>query len=230
MRTYGEFCPIAKAAEIVAERWTPLVIRELIAGSHRFSDLEHGLPGISRSLLVQRLRMLERAGVIERRMDTGGKKPEYHLTPAGQELSSLIMELGRWGQRWVNRDVGAEDADPRLLMWDMRRRLHLDKLPDRRVVLQFDFTGVKPQTIWLVVELPEPSVCLHDPGFGTDMFVTADTMALHRIWMGQLSFRDALRRELVLLEGPPELVRSFPSWLALSMFAGVPPAVQSSSH
>jgi DNA-binding HxlR family transcriptional regulator len=223
MRTYGGFCPIAKAAEIVAERWTPLIIREL-RSSHRFNELEFGLPGISRSLLTQRLRYLERVGIVERRAEGGSKRPEYHLTTAGHELSSVILELGKWGQRWVNHDIGPADVDPRLLMWDMRRRVHLDRLPERRVVVQFDFVQTRSQTVWLILERPEPSVCLHDPGFRVDVFVTADTVALHRVWMGHLSLGDAIRKELVQLEGPSDLVKAFPSWFALNFFAHVPPA------
>ncbi len=159
MRSYGGFCPVAKAAEVIAERWTPLIVRELIAGSHRFHELERGLPGIPRSLLVDRLRSLEHAGVVERRVDAGGKRPEYHLTLAGQELFSVIWALGEWGQRWANRDIGPLDVDPQLLMWDMRRRIHLDQLPERRVVVLFEFRGASQQTVWLVLEQPEPSVC-----------------------------------------------------------------------
>lgn len=162
MRSYGEFCPIAKAAEIVAERWTLLIIRELTLGSSKFNDLERGLPNIPRSLLTQRLRLLEKAGVVERRPSTNGKRSEYHLTTAGEELNGIVLGLGEWGQRWVNSQIGPADVDPRLLMSEMRRRIHLDRLPDRRVVVQFDFLGVKQQSIWLVLERPAPSVCLYD--------------------------------------------------------------------
>lgn len=224
MRSYGGFCPVAKAAEVVAERWTLLIIRELISGSHRFSELERGLPNISRTLLSQRLRMLEKAGVVYRRPAVRGDRPEYHLTSAGKELHGLIVGLGEWGQRWANQHIGPTDVDPRLLMWDMRRRIHLDRLPERRVVVQFDFLGVGQQSIWLLLERPEPSVCLFDPGFPTDLIVTADTIALHRVWMGHLSLGDAIRKELVCVEGPSDLVRAFPDWLALNLFAHIGPA------
>ena len=112
MKTYGQFCPVAKAAEIFAERWTPLIIRELLMGCHRFSELEMGLPNIPRSLLVQRLRSLEDAGMVERKPDPKGRKHGYHLTTAGTELLPIVKQLGEWGQRWVNHDVGLEDVDP----------------------------------------------------------------------------------------------------------------------
>ena len=225
MKTYGQFCPVAKASEIFAERWTPLIIRELLMGCHRFGELEMGLPNIPRSLLVQRLRSLEDAGVIERKPDPKGRKPGYHLTTAGAELFDIVKGLGDWGQRWANHDVGDEDVDPALLMWDMHRRIHMDKLPDRRVVVQFDFYGLRKGTYWQVMERPDPSVCLHPPGFDVDLFIKADTLALHRIWMGKLQWADALKQELIEIDGPTPLVRDFPNWLALSMFSDIPSAL-----
>jgi len=225
MRTYGQFCPVAKTAEIFAERWTPLILRELLLDSHRFNELEQGLPGIPRSLLVKRLRTLEHAGVIEvRSSPDAGRRKEYHLTPAGQELFGIVKGLGEWGQRWVNSEIGPEDVDPKLLMWDMHRRIHLDRLPENRTVTQFDFYGLSRISIWLVLERPEPSVCLFDPGFGIDLVVTADTLALHKVWIGHMTLDEALRKKLVRIEGPRNLVWAFPDWLAFSVFAEVSPA------
>jgi DNA-binding HxlR family transcriptional regulator len=229
MRSYGQFCPVAKAAEVFAERWTPLIVRELLLGSRRFAELERGLPRIPRSMLVQRLRSLERDGIIERR--TGdGRRCEYHLTQAGQELYGIVMQLGEWGQRWVNHDIGPSDIDPGLLMWDMRRRIHLDRLPDYRLVVQFNFQGASKDKFWLVLERPEPSLCLHDPGFDIDLMVTVDTLSLHRVWVGRLPLAEAIDQELVQIDGPPELARAFPGWLALSKFADIPSAVRTQSE
>lgn len=224
MRAYGGFCPIAKALEIVGERWTLLVVRELLCGSHRFNDISRGLPGISRSLLSQRLRALERAGVLTRRADASGKHVEYHLTPAGEELFEIVWGLGKWGQRWVNHTIGPEDVDPLMLLWDMHRRIHLNRLPEQRVVVQFDFHGARRGSYWLVLERPEPSLCLKDPGFDVDLLVTADTIDLHRVWMGHLSLSEALRHGTIEVEGRPDLVKAFPTWLALNAFADVAPA------
>jgi DNA-binding HxlR family transcriptional regulator len=221
MRPYGQFCPVAKASEIFAERWTPLIVRELFFGSHRFNELENGLPRIPKSLLSQRLRALERAGIVERRSTRQGRGVEYHLTAAGQELGAVVGQLGEWGQRWVNSTVSLDDLDPTLLMWDMHRRIHVHLLPYRRVVAQFDFVGACAMSIWLILERPEPSVCFKDPGFEIDLLVTADTLALHQVWVGHLDLAKALRDGLVALDGPADLTRAFPSWLALSMFAGV---------
>ena len=218
MRSYGQFCPIAIASEVFAERWTPLVVRELYCGSHRFNELLHGLPRIPRSVLVQRLRTLEATGVIERRIDAEGRGVEYHLTEAGAELGEIVLTLGDWAKRWANVEIGERNLDPDLLIWDLHRRLDGDRLPDRRAVVQIDLTGAHHKSYWLVLERPLASVCWSDPGFEPDLFVTADTMALHRVWVGQLSLSQALQHGLIELDGPADLRQAFPSWLKLSIF------------
>jgi DNA-binding HxlR family transcriptional regulator len=206
-----------------------LIVRELFCGSHRFNELESGLPRIPKSLLSERLRTLERVGIVDRRATRHGRGVEYYLTDAGHELGAVVGQLGEWGQRWVNTGVSLEDLDPTLLMWDVHRRIHLDRLPDRRVVCQFDFGGAQVMSIWLILERPEPSVCFKDPGFEIDLFVTTDTLALHQVWLGHLDLAKALRDGLIELDGPADLTRAFPSWLALSMFAGVAPATTSTA-
>ena len=225
MTKYGQFCPVAKAAEVFAERWTPLIVRELVCGSHRFNELESGLPNISRSLLTQRLRSLEQVGVIERRPTEDGRTWGYHLTEAGVELGSIVVALGEWGQRWVNHEIGPSDLDLDLVMWDLHRRLNWDNLPSsRRVVVRFDFSGAQSRTYWLVLEHGEASVCRGDPGFEVDLYVTADTAAFHRVWIGHLQLADAVREGLIRIDGPSDLVHAFPSWLSYSVFARIPPA------
>lgn len=224
MSTYGQFCPVAKAAEIFAERWTPLILRELLCGSHRFGELERGLPRISRSLLTQRLRTLEDVGLVERRTGPGGRTPEYHLTQAGQDLFDVIVRLGEWSHRWFNPLLDMDDLDPQLLMWDIHRRLNHDRLPAQQVVVQFDFRGARAGSYWLVLEPGAPSVCWEPPGFEVDLIVGVDTLALHRVWLGHQSLANALRSGDVVLDGPRELTSAFPEWLALSIFAGVEPA------
>ena len=218
MRGYGQFCPVAIASEVFAERWTPLVVRELFCGSRRFNELVHGLPRIPRSVLVQRLRTLEATGVIERRVDETGRNVEYHLTPAGIELGEVVLRLGDWGQRWANVDLGSQHLDPDLLMWDIHRRLDTERLPERRVIIQIELTGSHQKRYWLVLERPMASICWTDPFFEVDLVVRADTMALHRVWVGQLELATALRTGQITLEGPPDLCRAFPEWLMLSVF------------
>ena len=220
MRGYGQFCPVAIASEVFAERWTPLIVRELFCGSRRFNELLNGLPRIPRSVLVQRLRTLEAVGVIERTVDASGRGIEYHLTQAGQELGDVVLRLGDWGQRWANVEIGSHNLDPDLLMWDIHRRLDSGQLPEGRTVVQVDLTGAHEKSYWLVLERPMASVCWTDPGFDVDLIVRADSVTLHRIWMGQADLAPALRDGLVALDGPPELRRAFPDWLQLSIFVG----------
>jgi DNA-binding HxlR family transcriptional regulator len=181
MSGYGQFCPVAKASEVLAERWTPLVVRELLCGSHRFNELQRGVPLMSRSLLVKRLRDLELAGVIERRPSGDGRGSEYHLTEAGEELRPIIMGLGAWGQRWARSDLSRADLDPRLLMWDMQRNIDTDALPSRRVVVRFRFTDAAPglpRVTWLILDRDQVDVCYKDPGFEIDLVVAGRLRAL----------------------------------------------------
>jgi len=223
MPGYGQFCPVAVACEVFAERWTPLILRELLAGSRRFSELRRGMPLISRALLAQRLRHLEDVGVIESRPLARGR--EYRLSQAGEEFHGVIEGLGAWGQRWIHGRATVQNLDAMLLMWNVRRRLDVDRLPDRRVVVRFNFRGVPkgrgPATCWLVVSRSEVDVCLTDPGFGVDLVVAADLAGFTRVWLGDVSFEQALRSRTVRLEGTRDLVRAFPRWLLLSHFAGV---------
>jgi DNA-binding HxlR family transcriptional regulator len=226
MKGYGQFCPVAKAAEIVAERWTPLVLRELLCGSRRFSDLHRGVPLMSRTLLAQRLEQLEDAGIVRSVPRAHGRGHEYQLTAAGEELRPLIDRLGEWGQRWARARIGRDDLDAGLLMWDIHRRVDKDALPRARVVVRFDFRGVPattrcPRTWWLVLDRSDVDLCLKDPGFAVDIVVTADLHALTRVWMGDVPLAEPLRAGSIRLDGPTSLVRAFPTWLRLSSFAGV---------
>jgi DNA-binding HxlR family transcriptional regulator len=225
MKTYGQFCPVAKASEIFAERWTPLIIRELLMGSKKFSELEIGMAHIPRSLLTKRLRSLEEAGVLTRKAEGSGKRSEYHLTEAGADLFGVVKGLGDWGQKWVNHKIRAEDVDPALLVWDMHRRVNVDLLPEKRVVVQLAFHGAAKGDYWLVLERPEPSVCMDDPGFEIDLFVTTDTVAIHQVWMGMASLADCVDDGLIEFDGLTAYVEAFPRWFKLSIFSDVKPAL-----
>lgn len=224
MYKYGQFCPIAAACEVFAERWTPLVLRELISGSRRFNELQRGLRRMSRTLLAQRLRELETAGIVERVPKERGRGFEYRLSRAGEELHPIIMQLGEWGSRWVYTHVSKDDLDPSLLMWDMHRRINMDALPDRRVVVQFEYRGLPRGTKgmkrwWLVLQRSDIEVCLKDPGHEVDLCVSADLYAMTQVWVGERTLQDAQRAGLIALQGAPSLVRAFPSWLKLGVFA-----------
>ncbi len=210
-----------------AERWTPLILRELLRNSHRFSDLQRGLPGMSQSLLSQRLRSLEREGIIERRPAAGGRGREYHLTPAGAELSELVELLGAWGYRWRIDRLNAKDVNPESVMLFLRRSIAVDRLPPRRVVIRFDFSDGRRRTWWLVLARPEIDLCPTDPGFEVDLYVTANTMALAEALLARRDLRQAIRAELVRVEGGRDLARAFPDWINAPYYAryGRPPDI-----
>jgi DNA-binding HxlR family transcriptional regulator len=219
MYEYGQYCPVARASEILADRWTPLIIRELLAGVLHFNELDRGLPGISRALLVERLRRLERTGVVVRRVGSVGHLTEYHLTPAGLELQQVIDVVGGWGARWAFGDPRPSELDPLVLLWWMRRRVRRDRLPLRRIVVQFDFRGARSGSFWLILEQTDVSVCLQHPRFEVDLRVNADIAAFYRVWLGRAPLDQAVRDGRVRLEGLPALVRAFPRWFAWSPMA-----------
>jgi DNA-binding HxlR family transcriptional regulator len=222
-KSYGQFCPVAKAAEIVAERWTPLVLRELICGSHRFSDMQKGVPLMSPSLLSRRLKELIDAGIVEKRKGRGPGY-EYHLTEAGEELQPVIMTLGEWGYRWAQADVTKDELDPALLMWDVKRRVNAEGAPPDGTVVEFDIAGVPraKRRWWLVFGAGgEVELCMKNPGYEVDMTVEAEIRTLVDVWMGNEALKSALRDETLLLRGPRHLVRGFGDWFELSVFAGL---------
>ena len=218
MYEYGQYCPVARASEILADRWTPLIVRELLAGVRRFNDLDRGLPGISRGLLAERLRKLERMGVL-RRTGTVGERTECHLTPAGQELQAVIDVIGGWGARWAFGVPRPNELDPVVLLWWMKRRVRRDRLPSRRTVIQFDFHGARTGSYWLLLTAADVSVCLQHPHFETDVLVDADIAAFYRVWLGRVPLGEALRQRSVRLDGVPAFVRAFPQWFAWSPMA-----------
>src|SRR5262245_57229467 len=219
MHDYGQYCPVARAAEILADRWTLLIIRELLADVHHFNELELGLPRMSRTLLAERLRRLQRTGVLERRGAARGQRTEYRLTRAGRELQPIIDQFGGWGARWAFGDPRRNELDPIVLLWWMRRRVAIDAIGKRRLVIQFDFSGGPRQSYWLLIEPADVSVCLKHPGFDIDVIVSADIVAFYRLWLGRVSFAEAVRRQQVRLSGTTSDVRAFPHWFALSPMA-----------
>jgi DNA-binding HxlR family transcriptional regulator len=223
---YGQFCPVALAAQIVAERWTPLVLREiLLGGSHRFNDIHRGVPLMSTSLLSKRLKDLERAGLIARREIDGESGHGYFPTPAGEALAPVIESLGEWGHRFVRSTFDDDLLDASLLLWDIRRCALTERMPAGRAVVQFVFPdepGAKRRW-WLVKEpgTDQLDLCLHDPGHEVDLVVTSDLRTMTRIWMGDLEIPLALRAGVLKLEGSPALRLSFQDWIGLSIFAHV---------
>jgi DNA-binding HxlR family transcriptional regulator len=218
MTDYNRYCPISMGSDVIADRWTPLILRELVLGNTRFNDIARGLPGISRSLLVRRLDHLERAGVIERWPSPSGKGSEYVLTPAGKDLEEVLLTLGRWSVQWLYQELRPRDVDAVTLMWWMHRRIVPEQLPPGRVVVEFVHTTPVRTTIWLVVDRGEVSVCMHHPGYDSDLVVTAPTTALSGVFNGVDGWEQLVGNGTIVLAGPPRLARALPRWFRWSPF------------
>jgi len=219
MTSYGQFCPVAKALEVLDERWTLLVVRELLEGSTHFNELRRGVPKMSPALLSKRLRSLERAGVVRRTAEGG--RVTYSLTQCGRELIAVVDALGVWGTRWVGT-LGDEDLDPHLLMWDMRRKVPVDAWPRARTVLAFRFGDVRPGSWWLVVAGGQVDVCDFDPGHEVTATVATSLRTLTEIWRGDRSWTQALKEGAVAVTGPTGVRRAVPGWLGQAPLAAVP--------
>jgi DNA-binding HxlR family transcriptional regulator len=219
--SYHQFCPVSKAMELLDERWTMLVVRELVCGSEHFNELRRGLPRMSPTLLSRRLHQLVRAGVVDRQVE--GNDVRYVLTQAGHELRPVVEALGAWGTRWIG-ELGDGDLDPKLLMWDMHRHIDKDAIPDGRTVVQFRFPDAPSDARdwWLVITRGEVDVCDVDPGHAVAVTVTASLRSMVNLWRGDLSWSNALRAGAVEVHGPEGLRRAVPGWFTLSGFAAVP--------
>jgi DNA-binding HxlR family transcriptional regulator len=216
---YGQFCTVARGAEVVCERWTPLVVRELLCGSRRFNDLHRGVPRMSTSLLARRLQTLEAAGVVKR--SAMGKVWEYGLTDAGEELRPIIMALGHWGARWIGSRLRDDELDAGLLMWDIRRFVRLEEFPARPVVIQFQLPDAREgeRVWWLIVEDGVADLCRDDPGRELTLVVVASVRALTEIWSGDLTPAEALASREVRVDGARRDVDRLWHWLGTSAFA-----------
>ncbi|CAN5280003.1 helix-turn-helix domain-containing protein [soil metagenome] len=221
--SYGQFCPVAMAAELLCTRWTVLVVRELMAGSTRFNDLRRGVPRMSPALLSQRLKELEVAGIVRR--IPSSREPgvsEYHLTDSGRELEAIVGAMGIWGQRWVDTEPTLTRLDVHLLMWDMRRNLDPTPMPARRSVIHFKYPELAAhhRAWWLIVDPHEEvDLCSVDPGHDVDLFVSTDLRTITAIWMGLDSVRAAVGSNRLLLTGDRQLSSHMQTWLGLSPFA-----------
>jgi DNA-binding HxlR family transcriptional regulator len=217
---YGQFCPISMAAEVLCTRWTPVLIRELLAGSTRFNELRRGVPRMSPTLLSTRLKELEAAGIVSVSFGPGGQNT-YHLTEAGRDLKDVVMAMGSWGQKWIESKLSLRKLDPTLLMWDMRRGVDLQELPSRRCTIQFLYPELskEKQSYWLIVEKGEADLCWVDPGFEVDLLVEGSLRAMTSVWMGFSTMAQEADQGALSVEGDPQLARSMQKWLGLSPFA-----------
>ncbi len=221
MKGYGQFCPIAKASEVLGERWTNLVLRELGAGSETFNDLRRGLPLMSPTVLSKRLKSLEKAGVIER--NSINSNIRYHLTTAGNELVKIIWQLGTWGQRWARSDLSKEDLDPSMLVWDIHRTMNTRFFKSDRTVIEIEFTDYtsKLRRWWLVISNGEADVCMKDQGYDIDLKISSDLKTLTAVWMGHITITKAMRDKTVEVQGSSYLKKNIAIWLGTNFYADV---------
>ncbi|MFZ7094336.1 winged helix-turn-helix transcriptional regulator [Primorskyibacter sp. 2E233] len=226
MKGYSQFCPIAKAAEIFCERWTALVIRNLGAGAERFNDIHRGVPHMSATLLTRRLRQLEAEGLVERRRSSTGKSWTYHLTEAGTEFLPLVGALGVWGQRWTRRELEEGELDLGLLIWGLEYSVDPSAFGPKRHVLRLDVSD-QPQHkryYWFVCEKGQLDLCVSDPGGETDLFLRATLENVIRVYRGDVLLARAIENGLLMVDGPPKLVRALRRWFNFDQMARTPPA------
>jgi DNA-binding HxlR family transcriptional regulator len=220
VKSLGQFCSIARALDVLGERWSILVVREVLCGSHRFGDIRRGIPRISRTMLSARLRELVEVGVLERAAESGG--PTYELTPAGRELEAIVRDLGVWGQRWLPRTLPREELDADVLLWDVQRRICRDALPKAPVVVRIELSDVhgRAGTRFLLLRRSEVSLCTENPGFPDVLGIRGSLRTLTAWWRGDLSLTDA-RAAGMRVEGRREWLRAFPAWFPRYAFADV---------
>jgi DNA-binding HxlR family transcriptional regulator len=217
--TYADYCPIALGVEVLGDRWTPLVIRELMVGADGFNDIHRGIPRVSRTLLAQRLRLLERKGLVSRVPASRGRPGGYRLTAAGEALTPIVWAMGRWAAEWVFGEPTDEDCDGMSLIWRLHQHVIPAKLPAERIVVHFRLTGVGGAEGWLDLRRTGATVCRDDQGLSVDLAVEADTRAMHRWLVGLAPFRELVSSGDARLLGPSRLARAFPGWFDMTTFA-----------
>jgi DNA-binding HxlR family transcriptional regulator len=219
MAGYGQFCPVAKATELIGEKWTLLVLRELLLGTTRFNDFQRALSRMSPTLLAKRLRHLEASGIIIRKKLSGKKGYEYRLTAAGKQLEPLIEALAIWGMRWARSQLMDDELDVEFLMREIQRRLQTQYLPDGETVICLIFDDLKKNKHWwLLIEDDVVDLCTDDPGKDADLFINADVRTLVEIWEGDLDIRKALDNELIKVNGLRHLIRTMPDWFGVCIY------------
>ncbi|MEH6469697.1 MAG: helix-turn-helix domain-containing protein [Halopseudomonas sp.] len=227
MADYGQFCPVAKATELIGERWTLLILRELLLGSHRFNEFQRGLSRISPSLLTKRLKQLENAGIIVRKAQQGRKGYDYFLSAAGKELAPIIEHLAVWGMRWAQGQLSEDELDVEFLMWDLQRRLQTAALPGGETVICFIFNELAQyKSWWLIVRGDDVDLCTENPGKDVDLYISSSVASLVRVWQGELELGAALQQGLVNTQGNARLAKSMPDWLGICLYADIRPADQ----
>lgn len=217
---YGQFCPVAKAAEILGEKWSILILRELLYGSSRFNEFQRGIPGISPTMLAKRLKEFESAGLVTKH------DHDYYLTASGQQLAPVLREYAVWGMRWARGKISESELDVELLMSDMRRRIRIEYLPADACTIEVRFSDLPDTSAhwWLLVDDEAVSLSAEPPGSEPDLVILSDLRTLTEMWMGDITLHTALARQRLMLKGRPQLIRTIEQWLPLASYANVRPA------
>jgi DNA-binding HxlR family transcriptional regulator len=222
---YGQFCPIAKASEILGEKWTILIVRELLMGSTRFSELQRGLGSISPTVLTKRLAMLDECGLVYRKRISGQRGFEYHATESCKQLLPILLSLGDWGMRWARTNLTESDYDVALLMLYLERSIVPDMLPGNETVIQFNFSDIGDlPNWWIVVTGDQVDVCTSDPGKDVEVYFNTTVKTMTDVWMGEMTYREATSAGALVMTGPRALTRNVAGWMRNCIFADLPAA------
>jgi DNA-binding HxlR family transcriptional regulator len=222
VKSYGQYCPIARTSELFAERWTPIIVRNLLAGCRTFTEIREGAPGIPKALLAERLATLQRFGILVRRESPHRRGALYELTECGRELKAVCDAMGEWGARWL--ELEPRHFDPGYIVWATCRLVDLAKIPRAGVVVRLELTDDPGHPFWMLLQRPRAEVCRAYPGRAEDLVVMTDSATLVDCNLRRVSFQEARRAGRLLIDGPPSLVRAFPTWVRPSPFAHVSPA------
>ena len=224
MTAYGQFCPVSKAAEVLFEKWTILILRELLMGTTRFNDFQRAISRISPTLLTKRLKYLEEKGVIVRKQVSGQRGYEYRLTPAGKELEPLLENVAVWGMRWARGRMSDDELDVELLMREVQRRIQTKNLPDGETVICFVFTDLeKHRSWWVWIDGDEVDLCTEDPGKDVDLYLSTDVRTMAEVWQGDIDLKKALTDEKIKAQGDRKLIKTMPDWIGLCIYMDVRP-------
>lgn len=224
---YGQFCPIAKATEIIGEKWTILIIRELLMGGTRFNELQRGLSLISPTLLSKRLESLANHGLVQKKKIKGQRGFEYFPTTSCKELMPIILNIGEWGMAWAKSNLTEKDYDVELLMLYLKRSIVKDNIPGNHTVIKFNFTDVDvyPEW-WIVVSENEIDLCVNDPGHEVDIYFTTKVKTMADVWTGQQSYKQSIRNKEMTIIGDSYLSGSVTRWLSNAIFSDIPSATE----
>jgi DNA-binding HxlR family transcriptional regulator len=231
MADYGQFCPVAKATEVIGDKWTMLIIRELMLGTTRFNDFQRALSRISPTLLTKRLKHLESKGILIRKALSGRKGCDYQLTPAGKELGPMIELLAVWGMRWARGQMTDSELDIEFLMWDLQRRLQTNNLPAGETTLCFNFDELEQfKTWWIVICDDEVDLCTQNPGKEVDLYINTTVRTMVEAWEGDIKIKDAQKNGGIKTQGSPKLASTMDKWLGMCLYADIRPANPALMH